>query len=70
MPATGFTCTALKRETLDLNITVDQAVQFIVSCGVVVPPHQQWANPQSAAADIRRQVLGIAPTGDDMEESA
>lgn len=40
MPFTGFTMTVKKSETLDLNITIDQAFQFIVSCGVVVPPHQ------------------------------
>lgn len=40
MPVTGFTVTILKSEAVDLNITVDQAVQFIVSCGVVVPRHQ------------------------------
>jgi len=44
VPATGFTCMMLKRETIDLDITVDQALQYIVSCGVVVPPHQQWSN--------------------------
>lgn len=41
MPATGFTITVRKSETVDLNITVDQAFQFIVSCGVVVPDGQQ-----------------------------
>ncbi len=41
MPATGFTISVAKSETIDLDLTVDQAVQFIVSCGVVVPPHQQ-----------------------------
>lgn len=40
MPFTGFTMTVRKSETIDLNITMDQAIQFIVSCGVVVPPHQ------------------------------
>jgi len=40
MPVTGYTITALKSETIDLNITIDQAFQFIVSCGVVVPPQQ------------------------------
>lgn len=40
MPFTGFTVTVKKSETVDLNITIDQAFQFIVSCGVVVPPHQ------------------------------
>jgi len=36
----GFTVNILKSEALDLNITVDQAVQFIVSCGVVLPPRK------------------------------
>jgi uncharacterized membrane protein len=40
MPMTGFTITVRKSETVDLDITIDQAFQFIVSCGVVVPPHQ------------------------------
>jgi len=40
MPVTGFTVTVRRSEALDLNITIDQALQFIVSCGVVVPPHQ------------------------------
>lgn len=41
MPATGFVITVPKSETIDLNITIDQAIQFCVSCGVVVPGHQQ-----------------------------
>jgi uncharacterized membrane protein len=40
MPATGFVITVPKSETIDLNITMDQAIQFCVSCGVVVAPHQ------------------------------
>jgi uncharacterized membrane protein len=70
MPATGFTCTVLKSETIELELTVDQALQFIVSCGVVVPPHQQWASKQEAEEDIRRQVLGIAPADDELDQSA
>ncbi len=41
MPATGFTIAVPKSHTIDLNITVDQAIQYCVSCGVVIPPHQQ-----------------------------
>ena len=41
MPFTGFTVTVKKSETVDLNITIDQAFQFIVSCGVVVPGQQE-----------------------------
>ncbi len=38
MPFTGFTITVKKSETIDLDLTLDQAFQFIVSCGVVAPP--------------------------------
>lgn len=40
MPFTGFTVTVKKSETIELDVTVDQAFQFVVSCGVVVPPSQ------------------------------
>jgi len=42
MPVTGCTVTVRKSECIDLNLTFDQACQFIVSCGVVVPPPQLW----------------------------
>jgi uncharacterized membrane protein len=38
MPFTGFTVTVKKSQTVELNMTLDQAFQFLVSCGVVVPP--------------------------------
>jgi uncharacterized membrane protein len=50
MPLTGFAITARKSETIDLDITIDQAFQFIISCGVVVPPQQlqEMASPADA----------------------
>lgn len=50
MPATGFTITAPKSDTIDLDITIDQAIQFVVSCGVVVPPQQQGSDVAAAIA--------------------
>ena len=38
MPLTGVTITALKSEVVELNMSIDQAFQFVISCGVVVPP--------------------------------
>lgn len=38
MPMTGFTVNIRKREAIDMELTIDQAIQFIVSCGVVCPP--------------------------------
>lgn len=40
MPVTGYTVNCLKSEVLDLNLTIDEALQYTISCGVVVPPHQ------------------------------
>lgn len=51
MPFTGFAMTVKKSETVDMNITIDQALQFIVSCGVVVPPHQMWQVLEKQRAD-------------------
>jgi uncharacterized membrane protein len=50
MPMTGFTVTVKKSEAIDLNLTVDEAIQFIVSCGVVVPPQQRIGRPIEAVA--------------------
>ena len=49
MPATGFTITVRKSETIDLNITIDQAIQFVISCGVAVPTLQQSVRSETAA---------------------
>jgi uncharacterized membrane protein len=47
IPMSGFTIMVAKSECVDLNMTTEQAFQFIISCGVVVPPQQELA----AAAD-------------------
>ena len=78
MPATGFTVTLRKSETIDLDLTVDQAIQFVVSCGVVVPLHQQYKDDvmgKISAAVAARETprlmsdAGVAsspsPNGDD-----
>lgn len=41
MPMTGFTVNVRKRDVIDMELSIDQAVQFIVSCGVVCPPPMQ-----------------------------
>jgi len=40
VPGTGFTISVRKSETIDLNIPIEQALQFVVSCGVVIPEAQ------------------------------
>jgi len=72
VPATGFTCMMLKRDTIELDITVDQALQYIVSCGVVVPPHQQWSNgsQREVGQDITRQIQETTDKAQRLIESA
>lgn len=36
----GSVITVRKSETIEMNMTVDQAVQFVVSCGILRPPQQ------------------------------
>jgi uncharacterized membrane protein len=52
MPFTGFTITVKKSDVIDLDLTIDQAIQFVVSCGVVVPPQQQNRAPSDIAVRI------------------
>ena len=40
MPMTGFTICAPRSKCRELDLTVEQAFQFCLSCGVLVPPQQ------------------------------
>ncbi|TWU43832.1 hypothetical protein Q31b_13640 [Novipirellula aureliae] len=51
MPMTGFTVTVKRSDAIDLDITVDEAIQFIVSCGVVVPRGQRYEVPAAKLAE-------------------
>jgi uncharacterized membrane protein len=53
MPMTGFTITVRRSEAIDLDLTVDEAIQFVVSCGVVVPPQQRVDRPLEARPSIK-----------------
>jgi uncharacterized membrane protein len=76
MPMTGFTVTVAKRECVDLNLTVDQAFQFIISCGVVVPSQQvhEWKGGRLALsspdAATKPDTLDVLPPADESAERA
>ncbi len=65
VPAGGFTVMVTKSSVIDLNLTIDQAVQFVVSCGVLIPP-QQKASPAALEQELQKR-LGqpefVATTG-------
>ena len=68
MPMTGFTITVRKSEVIDLDITIDQAIQFVVSCGVVVPPQQQQPQPKIEVNVPVAIAQHGGPNGDDREQ--
>jgi uncharacterized membrane protein len=55
MPATGYTMTVPRSSLLDLNITIDQAFQFCISCGVLIPPHQS-VTPEVLQQELARRL--------------
>lgn len=44
-PFTGYVITIPRSETIDLPITIEQALRFTISGGVIIPPGQQVASP-------------------------
>ncbi len=48
-PVNGFFFFVPKRDTVELDISVDNALKYIVSMGVVVPPNPEFANPLGRA---------------------
>lgn len=65
MPATGFVISVPRSHTVDLNITIDQAIQFCVSCGVVVPRHQQFNTIAAESAALS----SVPPPPTDLSDS-
>lgn len=59
VPGTGFTVTVRRSETIDLDIPIEQALQFVVSCGVVVPDDEvhELINAKVAESAGGRQVV-------------
>lgn len=42
-PVTGYTIMVRREEIVDLPITIDEALRFTISGGVVIPPNQQFS---------------------------
>ncbi|MBI3864077.1 MAG: DUF502 domain-containing protein [Planctomycetia bacterium] len=64
VPAGGFTVMVTRSSVIDLNLTIDQAVQFVVSCGVLIPPHQKAsAGPLEQEVQKRLSASGLEAAG-------
>lgn len=63
-PFTGYTITVSKKDTIDLPLTVEEAIRFAVSGGVLVPDHQVLMNkslPSEPAKIIEPNESGQEP---------
>jgi uncharacterized membrane protein len=60
MPFTGYVITVKKSEVVELAITIDQAIQYQVSCGVVIPPPIIGVTQKDGAQAPAKPKLGWA----------
>jgi uncharacterized membrane protein len=69
-PITGYCVMVPTRETYDLNMTIEQALQFYVSCGVAVPKAQHVERHQSPASATAAGPLLVdhTPVGEVIDE--
>jgi uncharacterized membrane protein len=62
MPMTGWVVSVPKSAIIDLNITLEQAFQYYLSCGVLVPEHQR-ATPELLHREVTKRLSGaFGPT--------
>ncbi len=68
-PFTGYVITVPKRETIDMPISIDDALRFAVSGGVIVPPNQQIAVQGAQPALPEDEVGGRGESSDDASQT-
>lgn len=59
-PFTGYTITVRREEVLDLAMSIDDALRFTISAGVIIPANQQLSEADSEHA--RQSVLPVSQT--------
>lgn len=63
MPMTGFTVMVPQKDCIKLNLTIDQAFQFCLSCGVLVPP-QQKVTSELLSNVVQKSINNYSEDGD------
>jgi uncharacterized membrane protein len=61
VPMTGYVVMFPKSEVFDLKLTIEEALEYLVSCGVVVAEHQ-WQTPENLAR-LRGETRIDPPSG-------
>ena len=65
-PFTGYTITVNKKDLVELPISVEEAIRFAVSGGVLVPGHQVVDAAEDAGL---RAIPGLVPSIEDDNQS-
>jgi uncharacterized membrane protein len=65
MPMTGWVVSVPKSAIVDLNITLEQAFQYYLSCGVLVPEHQR-ATPELLHRELAKRLSAQFGTAADL----
>ncbi|HUT32096.1 MAG TPA: DUF502 domain-containing protein [Planctomycetota bacterium] len=61
-PISGYVVFVPRRDVIELPITVEEALRFYVSCGVIVPPNETVGAAQAASVQGGRDVEGTQGT--------
>jgi uncharacterized membrane protein len=69
-PITGYCVMVPTRETYDLNMTIEQALQFYVSCGVAAPKsqHVDWRHGAESAGTTGPTLVDHVPIHDNLND--
>lgn len=61
-PFTGFTITVPERDVIDVPMSIDEAIRFVLTGGVLIPPHQRIAPGEPTEVELARRIaIGQAP---------
>lgn len=69
VPATGYTITVPRRDTIDLPISVEEAMRFTISGGVLIPPHETIQTTDQPSSEGTKNLPGADDDDDAKADS-
>lgn len=63
-PFTGFTITVPERDVIDVPISIDEAIRFVLTGGVLIPERQRALPLEPEAAELARRIEMAAGGGE------
>jgi uncharacterized membrane protein len=59
-PFTGFAVAVPESDVIDLPLSIDEAIRYVLTSGVLIPESQVTAPPDPAIGELRRQIAAEA----------